>query len=138
MPPVTFVGSLCKIHALLFSKIPDVHDVRTWKFVSFQKIFWVLLHNTRDVTRGARGAIPGRGITAGGQKVPTMSKALFFKTVHLFPKGLRFEHEGDKLVSCPNRRHLTSLRSLHNAHHDCLAKMAKFVYKNTSPSVANY
>jgi len=24
------------------------------------------------------------------------------------------------------------------AHHDCLAKMAKFVYKNTSLSVANY
>jgi len=29
MPPVTFVGSLCTIHALLFSKIADVHDVRT-------------------------------------------------------------------------------------------------------------
>jgi len=29
MPAVTFVGSLCKIHALLFSKIADVHDVRT-------------------------------------------------------------------------------------------------------------
>ena len=29
MPPVTFVVSLCKIHALLFSKIADVHDVRT-------------------------------------------------------------------------------------------------------------
>ena len=24
------------------------------------------------------------------------------------------------------------------AHHDCLAKMAKFVCKNTCPSVANY
>jgi len=29
MPPVTFVVSLCKIHTLLFSKIADVHDVRT-------------------------------------------------------------------------------------------------------------
>jgi len=29
MPPVTFVGSLCKIHHLLFSKIADVHDVQT-------------------------------------------------------------------------------------------------------------
>ena len=27
---------------------------------------------------------------------------------------------------------------LHDAHHDCLAKMAKFVYINTCPSVANY
>jgi len=29
MPPVIFVGSLCKIHAVLCSKIADVHDVRT-------------------------------------------------------------------------------------------------------------
>jgi len=29
MQPETFVGSLCTIHALLFSKIADVHDVRT-------------------------------------------------------------------------------------------------------------
>jgi len=29
MPPVTFVGSLCKIHALLFSKSAGVHDVQT-------------------------------------------------------------------------------------------------------------
>jgi len=29
MPPVTFVRSLCTIHALLFLKIADVHDVRT-------------------------------------------------------------------------------------------------------------
>jgi len=28
MPPLTFVGSLCKIHHLLFSKTADVHDVR--------------------------------------------------------------------------------------------------------------
>jgi len=29
MPQVTFVVNLCKIHALMFSKIADVHDVRT-------------------------------------------------------------------------------------------------------------
>jgi len=29
MPPVTFVGILCEIHAVLCSKIADVHDVRT-------------------------------------------------------------------------------------------------------------
>jgi len=28
--------------------------------------------------------------------------------------------------------------SIHDAHHDCLAKMAKFVYINTRPLVANY
>jgi len=42
MPAVTFVGSLCKIHAVLCSKIADVHgievhDVRTRKFVYFRK-----------------------------------------------------------------------------------------------------
>jgi len=39
MPLVTFVGSLRKIHAILCSKTADVHDVRTWKFVCFRKIF---------------------------------------------------------------------------------------------------
>jgi len=29
MPQITFVGGLCKIHHLLFSKIADVHDVQT-------------------------------------------------------------------------------------------------------------
>ena len=29
IPTVTFVGSLCTIHALLFSKIADIHDVRS-------------------------------------------------------------------------------------------------------------
>jgi len=48
----------------LCSKIADVHgievhDVRTWKFVYFRKIFRFLLHNTRDVTRSK-----GRNSTA--------------------------------------------------------------------------
>ena len=80
MPPVTFVGSLCKIHAELCSKIADVHgievhNVRTWKFVYIRKTFRFLLNNTRDVTRGAgQGAqFLGRRITAGNQKVATMS-----------------------------------------------------------------
>ena len=43
MLPATLVGSLCKTHAVLCSKIADVHaievrDVRTWKFVYFGKI----------------------------------------------------------------------------------------------------
>jgi len=114
MLPVTFVGSLCKTHAVFCSKIADVHgievhDVRTLKFVYFQKIFRFLLHTTRDVTRGARGAqFPGCRITVGSQKSQQCHKQCF-KTVRLLPKDLRFEHGGAKLASCP-RRHLTSLR----------------------------
>ena len=59
MSPITYAGSLCKIHAVLCSKIADVHgievrDLRTWKFVSFRKIFR-FLYNTRNVTKGERG-----------------------------------------------------------------------------------
>jgi len=51
MLPVTFVGSLYKAHAVLRSKIADVHgkevhDVWTWKFVWFRKNFLFLLHIT--------------------------------------------------------------------------------------------
>ena len=105
MPPVTFVVSLCKIHALLFSKIADVHDVRTRKSVCFRKIFRFPLH-----------LLPNSTFASERPQVRTW---------------------GGKLVSC-SRRHLTSLRSLHDAHHDCLTKMAKFVYINTRPSAANY
>jgi len=113
MPPVTFAGSLCKIHAILCSKIADVHgidvhDHRTWNFFYFRKIVRFLLHSTRNVTKWGKGAqFRGCRITVGGQKLTTMSQALF-KTVHLFPKDLRFEHGGAKLVSCP-RRHLILL-----------------------------
>ena len=60
---VTFFRSLCKIHAVLCSKIADVHgievnDVRAWKFVYFRKIFRFLLHHTRDIKRGKGGTIP--------------------------------------------------------------------------------
>jgi len=49
MLPVAFVGSLYKTHAILCSKLTDVHgievcNVRTWKFVYFRNGFWLLLH----------------------------------------------------------------------------------------------
>ena len=73
MRPITFVGSLCNIHAALCSKIADVHgievhDVRTWKFDYFRSIFRFLLHYTRVVTRGQGAQFPGRRITAGAKK----------------------------------------------------------------------
>ena len=112
MPPVTFIGSLCKIHVVLCLKIADiheieVHDVRNLFIFGHFSDFCCI---TPEVSRGGKGAqFHGVRITVGGQKVATMSKALFFKTVHLLPKNLRFEHVGTKLVSFP-RRHLTSLR----------------------------
>jgi len=83
MPPVTFVGSLCKIHALLFSKIADAHDVRTWKFVSFRKIFRFSLHNTRDVTRGQEGTIPRAPNHCGGPKKFQQCHGHFFSKQHI-------------------------------------------------------
>ena len=114
MPPVTFVGSLCKIHAVLRSKIADVHGIEvhdggTWKFVYFRNIFQFLLNNTRDVTRGEGGTISQARNHCWGPKGHNNVICTFFKTVHLLPKDLRFEHGGAKLVSCP-KRHLTSLR----------------------------
>jgi len=67
------------------------------------------LHNTSDVTRGVRRTIPRARNHCRGPKSPNKSSTLFFKTVHLLPKDLRFEHGGVKLVSCPTR-HLTSFR----------------------------
>jgi len=132
MPPVTFIGSLCKIYVVLCSKIADVHrievhDVRNLFIFGHFSDFYCI---TPEVSRGGQG---GR-ITVGGEKVTTVSKTLFFKTVHLLPKDLRFEHGGTKLVSFP-RRHLTSLRPCTSR---LSAKVAKFVYKNTCTSAVNY
>ena len=43
------------------------------------------------------------------QKRPNSTTNTFFNTVHLLPTGLRFEHRGAKLASCPGS-YLTSLR----------------------------
>ena len=72
-------------------------------------IFQFLLNNTRDVTRGEGGTISRARNHCWGPKGHNNVICTFFKTVHLLPKDLRFEHGGAKLVSCP-RRHLTSLR----------------------------
>jgi len=87
----------------------EVHEVRTWNFDYFRKIFRFLLHITRGVTRGARGTIPQMPNHCGGQNVSTMSYALPSIQYICFQKKLRFEHGGSNLVSYPRRR-LTSLR----------------------------
>jgi len=45
----------------------------------------------------------------GPSKSPNHVTSIFFNTVRLRPKDLRFEHGGAKLVSCSGR-HLTPLR----------------------------
>jgi len=109
MPPVTFVGSLCKIHALLFSKIADVHDVRSWKSVCFRKIFRFSWRNTRDVTRGARGHdSSGAESLREAKKFQQYHEHFFSKQYICFRKPQVRTWSG-KFVSC-SRRHLTSLR----------------------------
>ena len=103
---VTFVGSLHKIHAVLYSKIADVHgvelhDVRTWNFFYLRNISPFLLHNTRDVTRGEGGTIPRAPIHCGGPKNNNNVVSTFFKTVHLLPKRLQVRTWGRQTCFFP-------------------------------------
>ena len=131
MPSGTFVGSLCKILAVLCSKIAnvhgiEVHDIRSWKSYHFRKIFRFFLHNTRGVTRGEREHNSSAESLRGAKKSQQCDKH-FFKTVHLLPKDLRFEHGGAKLVSCPGR-HLTTARS-------CTSRLSR---QNSEICLQNY
>ena len=64
----------------------------------------------RGVTRGGKGArFPGVVSLRGAPKSPNNVTSTSFKTEHLLPKDLRFEHGGTEPASCPGR-HLTSLR----------------------------
>jgi len=71
------------------------------KILYFRKIFLVWLNSTRDVTRGAREQnSPGAKSLLVTKKSQQCHKH-FFKTAHLLPRDIRFEHRGVKLVSCP-------------------------------------
>jgi len=63
------------------------------------------LHNTRNVTKGGKGAqFRGRRVTVGAKKSQQCHRHFFQNSsLHLFPKDLRFEHGGAKLVSCPRQ-----------------------------------
>jgi len=109
-----------------------------------------------------------RGVTKGGKrgtipralKSPNNVTSTSFSTVHLLPKGLRFEYWGAKLTSCLER-HMASLRpwlwwvlqqiithkptlpshrSLigFNFRQDMLHKNAKFYFKVIWPIEAHY
>ena len=137
MPPVTFVGSLCKIHAILCSKIADVHDFRTWKFVCFQKTFRFSFAKHQRRSDGARGHnSPGIESLLGGKKSQQGHKHFFKSTTFASerPQVRTWVQQTCFLPQAPSNL----VTPLHNAHHDCIAKMTKFVYKTTCPSVENY
>ena len=105
--------TLCNIHGVLCSKIADVHgievhDVRTLKFVYFQKIFRFLLHTIRDVTKGARGHNSPDGESLRGAKSHNNVIRNFSKQ-YICLRKTQVRTWGAKLVYCPRRR-LTSLR----------------------------
>jgi len=91
---------------------------RLEKLFAFGKFLRFLLHNTSDVTRGARSTIPGRGITAGGQKVPS-HKHFFSKQCICFqrPQARTWGRQTCFLPHAPSNL----VSSLHNARHDCLS-----------------
>jgi len=104
---------------------------------AFGKCFRFSLHNTRDITRGVRGHnSPGAESLWEAKKFQQCHEHFFSKQYICFRKTSR-SNMGRQ--TCFLLQALSNLdMHLHNAHHDCLAKMAKFVYKNTRQSVANY
>jgi len=71
--------------------------------------FQIFIAWHRRRSDGARGHNSPSTESLWGEKIPNNVISTFFKTLHLLPKDLRFEHGCGKLVSCP-RCHLTSLR----------------------------
>jgi len=61
------------------------------------------------MTMGGRITMGGAEWLRAAPKSTNNVASTFFNIVHLLPKGLRSEHGGAKLASCPGR-HLTSLR----------------------------
>jgi len=68
-----------------------------------------IAHHQRRNERGQGSTISRVQNHCRGSESYNSVISTFFNTVHLLPKGLRFEHAGAKLVFCPSR-HLTSLR----------------------------
>jgi len=76
-------------------------------------MFQFLLHNNKDVTRGARGTIPRAPNHCGGPKSHNNIISTYFQnSTFASERPKKFERGDAKLVSCP-RRHLTSLPLLH-------------------------
>jgi len=59
------------------------------KICLFSENFPIFLHDTRDVARGHNSRAPNH---CGEPKSSKNVIGTFFKTVHVLPKDLRFEH----------------------------------------------
>ena len=85
---------------------------------------------------GGKGAqFPGRRITARGLKYQQCHKHFFQNTT--FASERRQVRTWGRQTCFLPQAPSNLVTPLHNAHHDYLAKMTKFVYKNTCPSMAN-
>jgi len=135
MLPIIFVGSLCKIHALLFSRIAYV---RTWKFVCFQKIFRVLLHNPRDVTRGERGNSFLAQNHRGGSKSPNIVTSSFFQNSTFASERPQIWTWERQTFILPHHASSNFLTLSAQCTSRLSSQNGELVYKNTCPSVENY
>jgi len=106
---------------------------------AFGNFFPISLHNTRDERRndGGKGHNSSVAESLWGAKTFQQCHEHFFQNSTFAserPQVRTWGRETCFLLQVPSNL----VMPLHNAHHDCLVKMAEFVYKNTRQSVANY
>ena len=81
-----------------------------WSMPYLYKLGLLLMSLAQGRTDGGQGNTIPRALNHwGAPKSPNNVARTFFNTAHLLRKGLKFEHGGVKLVSCPGC-HLASVR----------------------------
>ena len=109
MPPVTFIGSVCKIHVVLCSKIADIHGIEVhdvcnlFIFGHFSDFYCI----TPEVSRGGDNSLGAESLR-GGKKSQQCQKDFSSKQYICFRKT------SGSNMGAPNlflsKGHLTSLR----------------------------
>jgi len=140
MPPVTFLAVCARPMPYCVRKFQMFMELKVMTF-GIEKLIvlgifpiFITYHQRRN-ERGKGAQFPGCRITAGDQNVTTMSQALSLTQYICFRKASGSNMGAPNLFLAP-WRHLTSLRPCTSRW--SLAKMTKFVCKNTCPSMANY